>query len=115
MTAHIATPNVTGTDEPATMSPVILKDKLRGELGYRNIIVTDAISMGAITKQYTNAEAAVGCIQAGADIVLDPRNLVEAFDAVIAAVNDGTLSEARINQSVRRILTLKQQIRNRTK
>lgn len=112
MTAHIATPNVTGTDEPATMSPVILKDKLRGELGYRNIIVTDAISMGAITKQYTNAEAAVGCIQAGADIVLDPRNLVEAFDAVIAAVNDGTLSEARINQSVRRILILKNQIRN---
>ena len=115
MKAHIATPNVTGTDEPATMSPVILKDKLRGELGYRNIIVTDAISMGAITKQYTNAEAAVGCIKAGADIVLDPRNLVEAFDAVIAAVNDGTLSETRINQSVRRILTLKQQIRNRTK
>ena len=115
MTAHIATPNVTGSDEPATMSPVILQDKLRFELGYRNIIVTDAISMGAITKQYTNAEAAVGCIKAGADIVLDPRNLVEAFDAVIAAVNDGTLSEARINQSVRRILTLKQQIRNRTK
>ncbi|WP_028912785.1 glycoside hydrolase family 3 protein [Prevotella sp. MA2016] len=115
MTAHIATPNVTGSDEPATMSPVILEDKLRGELGYRNIIVTDAISMGAITNQYTNAQAAVGCIKAGADIVLDPRNYVEAFEAVIAAVNDGTLTEDRINQSVRRILRLKNQIRNRMK
>ena len=113
MTAHIAAPNVTGSDVPSTMSPIILKDKLRGELGYRNIIVTDAISMGAITNQYTTAQAAVGSILAGVDIVLDPRNYVEAFDAVIAAVNDGTISEERINQSVRRILKLKKQMANR--
>ena len=111
MTAHIAAPNVTGSDVPSTMSPIILQDKLRGELGYRNIIVTDAISMGAITNQYTTAQAAVGCILAGSDIVLDPRNYVEAFDAVMAAVADGTISEERINQSVRRILTLKLQMK----
>ena len=111
MTAHIAAPNVTGSDVPSTMSPIILQDKLRGELGYRNIIVTDAISMGAITNQYTTAQAAVGSILAGSDIVLDPRNYVEAFDAVMAAVADGTISEERINQSVRRILTLKQQMK----
>jgi beta-N-acetylhexosaminidase len=93
------------------MSPIILQDKLRGELGYRNIIVTDAISMGAITNQYTTAQAAVGSILAGSDIVLDPRNYVEAFDAVMAAVADGTISEERINQSVRRILTLKLQMK----
>ena len=115
MTAHIAAPNVTGSDVPSTMSPVILQDKLRGELGYRNIIVTDAISMGAITNQYTTAQAAVGSILAGSDIVLDPRNYVEAFDAVMAAVADGTITEQRINQSVRRVLNLKKQIRNRTK
>ena len=51
MTAHIATPNVTGSDIPATMSSVILQDKLRGELGYQNIIITDAMEMGAINKQ----------------------------------------------------------------
>lgn len=113
MSRHIAAPNVTGSDVPSTMSPIILKDKLRGELGYRNIIVTDAISMGAITNQYTTAQAAVGSILAGVDIVLDPRNYVEAFDAVIAAVNDGTISEERINQSVRRILKLKKQMANR--
>lgn len=111
MTAHIAAPNVTGSDAPSTMSPIILQDKLRGELGYRNIIVTDAISMGAITNQYTTAQAAVGSILAGSDIVLDPRNYVEAFDAVMAAVADGTISEERINQSVRRILTLKMQMK----
>ena len=110
MTAHIAAPNVTGTDVPATMSPLILQDKLRGELGYQNIIVTDAMEMGAITLQYTNAEAAVGTLQAGADIVLGPQNFVEAFDAVVKAVEDGVLTEQRIDQSVRRILRLKRQI-----
>ena len=110
MTAHIATPNVTGSDIPATMSSVILQDKLRGELGYQNIIITDAMEMGAITKQYTNAEAAVGTLQAGADIVLGPQNFVEAFDAVVKAVEVGRLSEQRIDQSVRRVLKLKKQI-----
>ena len=110
MTAHIATPSVTGSDIPATMSSVILQDKLRDELGYQNIIITDAMEMGAITKQYTNAEAAVGTLQAGADIVLGPQNFVEAFDAVVKAVEDGRLTEQRINQSVRRVLKLKKQI-----
>ena len=107
MTAHIGAPNVTGSDVPSTMSPIILQDKLRGELGYQNIIITDGMEMGSITQQYTSAEAAVGSIQAGVDIVLGPKNLVEAFDAVMAAVNNGTISEDRINQSVRRILKLK--------
>ena len=107
MTAHIGAPKVTGTDVPSTMSSVILQDKLRGELGYQNIIITDGMELGAITQQYSSAEAAVGSIQAGVDIVLGPKNLVEAFDAVIAAVNNGTISEERINQSVRRILKLR--------
>ena len=109
MTAHIAVPNVTGSDIPATMSSVILQDKLRGELGYQDIIITDAMEMGAITKQYTNAEAAVGTLQAGADIVLGPQNFVEAFDAVVKAVENGILIEQRINESVRRVLKLKKQ------
>ena len=109
MTAHIGAPKVTGSDVPSTMSPIILQDKLRGELGYQNIIITDAMEMGAITQQYTNAEAAVGSLKAGVDIVLGPRYFTEAFDAVMAAVNNGTLTEERINQSVRRILKLKKE------
>lgn len=107
MTAHIAAPNVTGSDIPSTMSSIILQDKLRSELGYQNIIITDAMEMGAITQQYNNADAAVGCIQAGVDIVLGPQNFPDAFDAVVKAVKEGKISEERINQSVRRILRLK--------
>ena len=113
MTAHIGTPNVTGSDIPATMSPLILQDKLRGVLGYQNVIVTDAMEMGAITQQYSSAEAAIGTLQAGADIVLGPQNFIEAFDAVVKAVENGTISEQRINQSVRRILKLKEQARKK--
>ena len=68
------------------------------------------VQLGAITLQYTNAEAAVGTLQAGADIVLGPQNFVEAFDAVVKAVEDGVLTEQRIDQSVRRILRLKRQM-----
>ena len=68
------------------------------------------MEMGAITQQYSNAVAAVGTLQAGADIVLGPQNFVEAFDAVVKAVDDGVLTEQRIDQSVRRILKLKRQI-----
>ena len=107
MTAHIAVPNVTGSTIPSTLSSIVLQDKLRGELGYQNIIVTDGMEMGAITQHYTSAEAAVGSIKAGVDIVLGPRDFMEAFDAVIEAVNNGTISEDRIDQSVRRILKLK--------
>ena len=63
--------------------------------------------MGAISQHYTSAEAAVKCLQAGADILLMPQDLPEAFEAVMAAVEDGTIPQARIDESVRRILTLK--------
>ncbi len=107
MTAHIAVPNVTGSTIPSTMSSIVLQDKLRGELGYKNIIITDGMEMGAITQHYTSGEAAVGSIKAGVDIVLGPRDFTEAFDAVMDAVKNGSISEERINQSVRRILTLR--------
>jgi len=113
MTAHIGTPNVAGEDVPATMSSVILQDKLRRELGYQNLIITDGMEMGAITQQYNNTEAAVGCIKAGVDIVLGPLVFTEAFDAVVKAVEDGVISQQRIDESVRRILKLKQSIKRK--
>ena len=108
MTAHIATPNVTGNSDPATMSSVILQDKLRGELGFEGIIITDGMEMGAITNQYSNTEATLGAIKAGVDIVLGPHNYKKAFDAVVQAVENGEISEQRIDESVRRILRVKQ-------
>ena len=107
MTAHIAAPNVTGSDVPATMSYTLLTEKLRGELNYRGVIITDALSMGAIRNQYSSSEACVACLKAGIDILLMPYDYTEAFDGVMAAVEAGELSEERIDESVSRILKLK--------
>ena len=107
MTAHIAAPNVTGNSDPATMSSVLLKDKLRGELGFNGIIITDAMDMGAITRQYSNSQATVNAIKAGADILLCPLNYREAFDALVEAVQRGEITESRIDERVRRILRVK--------
>ena len=108
MTAHIAAPKVSGDDLPATLSSVILQDKLRGELGFDGVIVTDAMDMGAITKQFSNAEAAIKSIQAGVDVVLCSREFTQVFDAVVKAVEKGEIKESRIDESVKRILKLKQ-------
>lgn len=107
MTAHIAAPNVTGSEIPSTMSSVILQDKLRGELGYNGLIVTDAIEMGAITQKYSPAEAAVETVKAGVDIVLLPADYVKAVEGIIKAVGNGTLDEKKIDESVYRILAFK--------
>ena len=107
MTAHIAAPNVTGSEVPSTMSSLILQDKLRGELGYGNLIITDAMEMGAITQQYSPEEATIGCLLAGADIVLGPQEFRRSFNATVQAVEEGTISEERLNESVRRILQVK--------
>ena len=107
MTAHIAAPKVTGDELPATLSPVILQDKLRGELGFNGVIVTDAMDMGAITTQFGNAEAAIKSIQAGVDVVLCSREFTQVFDAVVKAVERGEIKETRIDESVKRILALK--------
>jgi beta-N-acetylhexosaminidase len=108
MTAHIAAPNVSGDDLPATLSSVILQEKLRGELGFDGVIVTDAMDMGAITKQFSNTEAAIKSIQAGVDVVLCSREFTQVFDAVVKAVEKGEIKESRIDESVKRILKLKQ-------
>jgi len=107
MTAHVAAPAVTGSDVPASLSPVLLADKLRGELGFTGAIVTDGLEMGAVRERYGSAEAAVAALQAGADLLLCPQDYCAAFDGVLDAVQDGRISEARLDASVRRILALK--------
>ncbi len=107
MIAHIAAPNITGTDEPATVSYEIITEKLRNELGYDGVVITDSCAMGAITKYYTSAEVSVKAIQAGVDIILMPEDYFSAFEGVKAAVLNGTISYERLNESVYRILKLK--------
>ena len=108
MVAHITMENVSDDGLPASLSADIIDGRLRGTLGYDGVVIVDAMSMGAIANNYPSAQAAVLVIQAGADIVLMPYSLPEAFDALVQAVENGEISEARIDQSVLRILTLKE-------
>ena len=108
MTAHITTPNATADGLPASLSYTMVTERLRGELGFQGVIVTDALGMNAIKNYFAPAESAVAALCAGVDVLLMPSDLRAAFDGVIRAVEDGTLSEERLNESVRRILTLKQ-------
>lgn len=109
MTGHIAAPSITGDQLPATFSHQMITEILKGQLGFSGLVVTDSMQMGAITDEYSSADAAILALQAGCDIILMPENLVEAFDAVVAAVEDGRLSEQWLDETVLRILEFKQQ------
>lgn len=110
MTAHVAAPNITGDAKPASLSQLMLTEKLRKELGYKGIIITDAIEMGAIANNYHVGEACLLAIEAGVDILLLPLSLDEVFGAITKAVEDGRITEKRIDESVERILQLKRDI-----
>ena len=107
MVGHLSAPAITGNETPSDLSRAVVTDVLRQELGFNGVVVTDAQNMGAITDYYTSAEAAVRAISAGVDLVLMPENLTEAAEGVLDAVEDGTLTEARIDESVTRILAMK--------
>lgn len=109
MTAHILVP-AWDTENPATLSPAILTGQLRETLGFDGIIVTDALIMGGVTQIASPEEVAIRAIAAGADILLMPPDPVPVIDALEAAVRSGRLSEARIDQSLQRVLTAKQKL-----
>lgn len=104
MVGHIAAPNVTGDMTPATLSPELVGLVPDAE---NTLIVTDSLSMEAITATYTPGEAAVQALQAGCDLLLMPNGLPEAYNAVLQAVKDGTLSEERLDRSIDKILRYK--------
>ncbi len=107
MIGHISVPDITGDMVPATLSHTVVTDILRQELGFEGLVITDSLAMEAVTDHWTPGEAAVLALQAGCDLLLMPQGLQEAYDAVLAAVEDGTLTEARIDESVRRVLECK--------
>ena len=80
---------------------------LRNDLGFDGIIITDALNMTAITDYYTADEAAVKAIQSGADMLLMPESFETAYNGLLQAVENGTISEERINESLRRIYRVK--------
>jgi len=108
MSAHLRLPALDSTPGvPATLSRPILSDVLRGRLGFRGLIVTDALEMGGITSLYSSPEAAVMAVQAGVDMLLLPPETEEVIQALIRAVETGRIRSSRINAAVRRILEVK--------
>ncbi|MDB4886956.1 MAG: hypothetical protein JWN79_2394 [Gemmatimonadetes bacterium] len=108
MTAHIALPAVQGdATTPATLAPRIITGLLRDTLHFTGLAITDAMTMGGIGKGYTTAKSSILAVKAGADVLLKPSDPTEAVNALVAAVERGDISRARIDSAVRRVLELK--------
>jgi beta-N-acetylhexosaminidase len=110
MSAHIAFPAVTGDSNPATLSAAVLTGLLRDSLRFRGLVVTDALTMGAIVAKYGAGEATVRAFVAGSDLLLMPADPDSAVNAMTAAVENGRVSHERLDVSVRRVLELKQRL-----
>ena len=117
MVAHAAYPNTRlqeraadGKLLPSSLSRRVITDLLRNELGFRGLVITDDLEMGAIVKNFGVGEACVMAVEAGADmlaICADPGRIVEGFDAVLAAVHSGRISEQRLGESLERLAATK--------
>ena len=107
MVGHIALPMVTGEMTPASLSETVVNGYLRGELGFEGLVVTDSLAMWGVKEKYSGAEAALAALRAGCDVLLIPEDLPGAYQAVLAAAENGEIPESRIDESVRRILLCK--------
>ena len=107
MVSHVAVKSITQSDVPASLSSLMVKDILRDELQFDGVVITDAMNMKVITKFYDPAQASIMAIEAGDDVVLMPDDFVEAYTGVMEAIEDGDLSESKIDDAVEHILAVK--------
>ena len=115
MTAHIAVTGVLGADAPpATLAPQIMTDILRTEMSFRGLLVTDAMTMGGVANRYGATEPLILALNAGADILLMPRDVHVAIETIMGALASGRVTQSRVDQSVRRVLRAKMQAGLRT-
>lgn len=111
MTGHLAVPGLSEDPAlPATLSPRILGDLLRGELGFQGLVVTDALDMGGVKNALPPGEVAVRALLAGADVLLMPPDPLAARAAVVDAVRSGRVPMARLDDAVLRILRAKAKV-----
>ncbi|WP_339251131.1 beta-N-acetylhexosaminidase [Sporosarcina sp. FSL W8-0480] len=109
MVAHILFPEL-DKEFPSSLSKKIITDLLRNEMHYNGVVITDDLTMGAIVNEYSVAEAAIQSFMAGSDLLLvagDYTNQIDTFDTLVEAVESGIISMERLDESVRRILELK--------
>ena len=96
-----------GDETPSCLEPQVVTGILREQLGYAGIVITDSLTMAAVSDFYTSADAAVLALQAGVDMLLTPVDMQAAYDGVLAAVSDGRITQERIDASVERVLAAK--------
>jgi beta-N-acetylhexosaminidase len=113
MVGHLAVPAITGTMEPATLSPKIITELLRNQLGFRGLVVTDALNMKALYNGSNIPSISVQAVLAGNDLLLFSPDPELTHSSLLEAVNNGTISEERINRSVARILQAKRWLKLR--
>lgn len=107
MVSHVSVSRVSGTTEPASLCSVVMERMIREELEFNGIVITDAMDMKAITKKYSAKEAAVKAISAGADMVLMPEDLEQAYNGIMEAVKSDDIGEEQIDKSVKKIIQTK--------
>ncbi|TQK44704.1 beta-N-acetylhexosaminidase [Streptomyces sp. SLBN-118] len=110
MTAHIQFPALDPSNDPATLSRPILTGILREELGYDGVVVTDALNMQGVRDKYGDSRVPVLALKAGVDQLLNPPDLAVAWNGVLNAVKSGELTVARLDESILRILLLKEKL-----
>lgn len=110
MAGHILVPAISGSERPASLSKIMLTDILRNRMGFQGIIICDALVMDAIRNDFSSCRAGVEAIKAGCDMIMKPGNFRGSVNAVIDAVESGEISEARIDESVNRILRTKRML-----
>ena len=115
MVAHIAFPKIDSEPGvPGTLSRVISTNLLKDSLGFHGLVVTDALTMGGVTKEFTDGAAAIRAVNAGADILLMPPDNHLAIDAIVEAVKEGEIKMSRIDNAVRKILQVKSELKLNT-
>ena len=107
MIGHLAVPEITGDNTPASLSKKLITDFLKNELNFNGLVVTDALNMRALTNYYTKEEICSKAVEAGVDILLMPSSSRTCLASVKNALGKGTIDEDRIDESVRKILKLK--------
>lgn len=107
MSFHGVMPALDSSNVPGTLSPKVLTDLLRGEMGFKGIIISDAMDMRGVLDQFGAAEAAKRAIAAGVDVLIQPLDVAQTIDAVVTGVSEGRYTEARLDSSVRRVMEAK--------
>jgi beta-N-acetylhexosaminidase len=110
MSFHGAMPALDSSGVPGTLSSKVLTGLLRGEMGFRGIIISDAMDMRGVLDQFGAAEAVKRAIAAGIDVLIQPLDVSQTIDAVVAGVAEGRYTEARLDSSVRRLLETKRKL-----